>query len=170
MNTTQELVLNSITTDKGFATVAELVEATGKSETTVRKALKELATEGKVVKNGNEWSLIAETSKKKYKPANPTTPRTDRKNRYTKAELVVAPADEFDRLAKKHSSAGKFDGYDGEKWVTMCLTHGTAQGHDLILDAYFRSSWPTFCPECNSKLTPEQRRKVRKVKSSKKAA
>ena len=40
MNATQELIVNEIARDKGFLTVHQLVESTGKSETTVRKALK----------------------------------------------------------------------------------------------------------------------------------
>lgn len=190
MNATQTAILDTLTVSSSYHTVAELTDMVGKSETTVRKALKELAEQnlvGQVDVDGDgvkRWTVIptvtvaeettneqavvdstdgepaadskpSEDAEPEDKPAprkyqrheTPTT-RTVRTNQITGAEVQVLRAGET-------SKSGAVMG-QSHKWFAVCITHNDLGGFDKVLDAHFASSYPTFCPTCASKMTPEQ--------------
>lgn len=211
MNATETAVLETVASRPEGFTVNEIGAAIGKSETTVRKALKNLGDVVKDETTGNyrlivinfseptvetepitcdypnshpgypcnhavfvddtedepvidteqltaevtsgektiteAYEEIKEAVVRKYqRHATPTT-RTVRKNQITGAEVQVLKNGETDR-----------DGNEikvGTKWATRCLTHGATGQFDKVLDAHYASSYPTFCPECATKIPAE---------------
>jgi biotin operon repressor len=141
MNSTQTAVLDQLTPESG-AMVAQLVDLLGKSETTIRKALKELAAQGEVVKkeNGYWFPVVqpepAPVAKKKYRRHETPQTRTTRINQITGYKVGV-----------RKTSETPFKGID-EKWYAVCFEHNTAGGEAKLLDAHWLSTYPTFCPEC----------------------
>jgi DNA-binding GntR family transcriptional regulator len=165
MNATATAVLEALNTvAPEFRNVSSLVDIVGKSETTVRKALKELAAEELVTVDGRTWMpappvAIEEPAadepteapaKKKYNRHQKPTTRTVRLNQITKSEVQVLRHGELDQLPKSFDIEATE--YAGEKWLTVCLTDGQAAGFDLVLDAHYASSYPTFCTVCAPKL------------------
>jgi len=163
MNATATAALDALRSagEAGY-TIGNLQDVLGKSETTVRKALKEL---GELVAKNEDGAWVAvveepaaETApKKRYqRHAKPTT-RTVRVNQITKTEVQVIRGDEDAKGVDLEDTD-----YDGSKWATVCITHKQAAGFDLVLDAHFASSYPTFCTECAPKLEGKvgRRRKV----------
>ena len=154
MNATATATLDALRSagEAGY-TIGNLQDVLGRSETTVRKALKEL---GELVAKNDEgaWVAVVEepaaeepTAKKKYRRhAKPTT-RTVRVNQITKTEVQVIRGDEDPKGVDLDETE-----YDGSKWATVCITHKQAAGFDLVLDAHYASSYPTFCTECAPKL------------------
>lgn len=150
MNATATQVKNILDELTGFATVAGLVEETGKSETTIRKALKELETEGFAHKNApGQWENTKpvetdESPKRRYVRHDKPTTRTVRLNQITHSEVRVALTAEEPQVTKNFGVSNK--------WVTICVTHNAATGSDKVLDAHYASTYPTFCPTCAPKL------------------
>lgn len=170
MNATQTLIMNFLTNSNSYHTVKEIQAGISKGETTVRENLKVLLEQGDVSKDGKLYTntpivpedtedavehavvvpqdeavgaaldAIEPPAKKVYRRhATPTT-RTIRINQITGYEVQVLRGDEY--LPENPPA----------KWVTICLEHDTIGESDLVLDAHFLSTYPTFCPSCAPKL------------------
>ena len=172
MNATQTAIVEFLTASNSYHTVAEIVKAVGKGETTVRKAIKDLLEDATlsvdVIDGVKHYTNTPEVSddeptaedkpKKRYQRHQTPTTRTTRTNQITKCEVRVTRTDEDEALAKEHGV--------GTKWMTVCETHGDVVGTDLVLDAHWFSSYPLFC-KATRKLVQanlERRRAVKGVK------
>lgn len=154
MNATQTAVLEALTASNSYHTVAELVDMVGKSETTVRKAVKELLADGTLsvdtidgkahYTNTPEVADQDESPKRRYVRHDKPTTRTVRLNQITHSEVRVALTAEEPQVTKNFGVSNK--------WVTICVTHNAATGSDKVLDAHYASTYPTFCPTCAPKL------------------
>jgi len=161
-------------------TLEAAIHVLKKSETTARKALKELVDAGLVLRSGNAWMLksapveddkVTASGKKKYKK-NPKPIREVRKNRITRAVLTVRNAEEVLAGGDEWYDAVDFTlddiGYDGSKWVTVCNDHKQIVGSDFILDAWHHNSWPAFCTDCRKLMKPSDTKIAAVRPSSKK--
>lgn len=159
---------NTITDAIATATtfkVSDIVAATGVSETTVRKHVKEALENGtvEVYADGGKGVFrtvqkAAPTGKKAYRK-NPDAIRVIRKNRYTKFDFTVQSLDElavkdpFGHKAIVEEAIG--DATVSAKWITVCLEHGTYTGSEFILDAWWKGTHPAHCKDCRKLLTAD---------------
>lgn len=167
MNATQSLIINSLAND-GAQTTQQLADRLGKDISTIRKNAKEIVADGTIVKDGKEYAFLPvedETPadepvelgsmdsdeiksdtvpKRQYRRHDVPTTRTTRVNQITKTEVAVRRTDENKKEADKFGIT--------DKYYTICITDGTAQGSERVTDAHFLSTYPTFCTTCAPKL------------------
>lgn len=178
--TTRQLVADQLDTVREGYPVAMLVELTGKSETSVRKALKDMMADGDVVKDsgGNYRYTIVASS---------TTPAEELAAQVEETEAAEAEAADHvatgdEKPAKKKYAprrenpprpirknqktgselqvvpAGEVpDGFSTEDptppWYTLCHTHHTSVGSKKIMGAWAYSTNPEkFCGGCRDAL------------------
>lgn len=113
----------------------------------------------------------AATTRRPYKKNSPDA-RTIRTNHITKSTLIVMPNQPVSVTV--NGTDYTLDPADANpeadaKWITYCLTHGTCNSYHLVLDAYWASSYPIFCPECAKKMDSDQISKKRIVKKATKS-